>query len=460
MNISVHGINFRNTPVHIRERIALSRGDITRILHIIRKEGIADEALILSTCNRTEFYLCGCAEEDFEHILRHHIKSVKNNGALPELSDFYCYKGPDAVRHLFRTAASLDSQTVGETEILGQLKSAYRLSLDAGTSRFLLNKTLHHAFRTAKRVHTETALCRYPTSISTAAAETVKNKIKPLTDKYVLVIGAGKTAETALQALVDAGLRKAFCVSRTVESAKNLVREMRRSQRKPPEPSCSKYFQQKKHCQEMCEKYKHAAAGPEPELQAAGLDDIPQLIAGVDAVISATSADDFVLNCNDIADKLSDRTKLLHLVDIAVPRDIDPAVSTLPCVDLTVIDDLDAVINESMDKRREEVPRAEAIVDTEIIQFQHWFDSLQVVPAIKKLKAFFQRQKERELQRRIKGNMKPDSIELLEEFSESFTAKLMHQPFEYLNRISAEKSECEIIAALDVINEMFGLDDI
>jgi len=459
MDITVYGINFRETPVHIRERIALSPTDITPILHSIRKEGIADEALILSTCNRTEFYLCGCDEGDFEYILKNHISRVKNNTALPELSDFYRCKGVNAVEHLFRTASSLDSQTLGETEILGQVKNAYRLSLDAGTSRFLLNRTLHHAFRTAKRVHNETALCRHPASISSAAAETVVRKIKPITDKSVLFIGAGKTIETAMSALVDSGLRVAFCVSRKEESAKKLIEKMFRSMRNDRD-SCSEYIKKKKHCRQKCTKINDASSAALPELQAAGLGDISQIIAGVHAVISATSADNFILNRHNISAELSARTSPLYMVDIAVPRDIHPDVSKLPCVDLIAIDDLDNIINESMDKRRAEVPRAEAIVEEEIIKYRHWYDSLQVVPTIRKLKAFFQMQKDGELQRHVKGDMAPEKVKLLEEFSESFTAKILHYPFDYLNRTSAEKCENEIMAALELINTMFGLDDI
>lgn len=459
MDINLYGINFKNAPVQIREQIALHPGFITDLLRFVRNEDIAQEALILSTCNRTEFYLAGADEKDFAHLLKH-VGSVTGCGPLfTDTSSFYRFTGHDAVRHLFRTAASLESQAVGETEILGQIKNAYRLALDAGTARFLFNKMLHRAFRTAKRVHTETTLCKHPASIPTAAVEALRHSIKSLSESCIMVIGAGKTAETLLKVLVDAGLQKGFCVSRTHSSAAEMIARIKRSQATGPESCSEKDRQHKKHRSHTCRSNCAGIPASPPQLKPDTIENIPRLIGSIDAVISATSAGNFVLKRSDISGNLAGRTRALNMIDIAVPRDIDPALAELPCVSLTTIDELGFVIEESICRRRSQVPKAEIIVSEELEAFIRWLSTLQVAPTIKKLKAFAERQGKKELERRINSDADTDFKKMLPRFSDSLLAKLLHRPFDYLNRISAERSESDVMAVLDIIHEMFGLDE-
>ncbi len=456
MNIAVHGINFKRAPVRVRERIALSPEDMSQMLHIIRKRGLADESMILSTCNRTEFYLAGCFRKDaLDHLLGC-LGEIKAEDPSGDRSLFYTLSGREAVRHLFRTGASLDSQMPGETEILGQVKAAYRLALDAGTARFQLNRTLHQAFRAAKRVFSETALCRGAASIPSAAVEMLKLQIGGLEKATILVVGAGKTAGTALRVLAGCGVSRGFCANRNLLHAERMLKRMRDSavishsgghhpghDRSSPSP--------------------HPGGEKRPASgfgwEAVPLNALADIIGRVDGVISATGAAGTVLKHAELGGAISRRTEPLCIVDIAVPRDVDPSLGELPAVCLKTIDDLDEVIARSKHRRMAELPKAEAIVEEEVEKFFRWADALRVAPTIKKLNDYAARQRELEIRRRSGADAGGQNPESLSQFADALCAKLLHRPFEYLNRVSSERSESDLMAALDIIHEMFGLDE-
>ncbi len=215
MEISVIGINHRNAAVDVRERFALPSDLAKKLLRTIRAEKIFSEALVLDTCNRTEVYFVNKTQKDSLKHLLGHVAQLKQTSPLADTSVFYHHQGLDMVRHLFRVAGALDSQMVGEHQILGQLKNAYRLALDAGTVRFLLNKLLHWAFRVGKRVQTQTQLGRGSLSIATSAVELAGQVFSKLSGKTVLLAGAGETAELAAQALLRCGVSELIVANRT-----------------------------------------------------------------------------------------------------------------------------------------------------------------------------------------------------------------------------------------------------
>ncbi|MDP6381348.1 MAG: glutamyl-tRNA reductase, partial [Phycisphaerae bacterium] len=227
MEISVIGVNHRTAPVDVREKVSLPGDLARRLLQTVRAEKIFEEAMVLDTCNRTEVYFVSNSSEDgagdtLDHLVAH-IAEVKQAPAIAYTSFFYRHDGQSAVGHLFRVAASLDSQIVGEHEILDQIKGAYRTAMEARSARFLINKLMHWALRVGKRVQTETDLGRGTASVPQAAVELARHVFSSLEGKTVMLLGAGQTAESAAVALVRCGAGHVIVANRTLSRAEELA---------------------------------------------------------------------------------------------------------------------------------------------------------------------------------------------------------------------------------------------
>jgi len=471
MEISVIGISHRTAPVHVRDQVSLPGELALQLLYTIRSEKIFREALVLDTCNRTELYFMTTHREDpLGHLLAHTAR-LKGTSPVCDTSLFYRHDGLGAVSHLFRVTASLDSQIVGEDEILGQVKKAYRMAVRAGTARFLLNKLLHRALHVGKRVRTETDLARRPSSVPQAGGELSRQIFCTLAAKRVLLVGAGQTAELAARALIRAGAGTLIVANRTLRRAQQLSEGL--LQACGAEESASQIACGGDSDPNGLTHQVHPLVVPEcsldgdssqaghagPAARAVDLGQIPSLIAEVDLVVCSTGSSDFVLSHDALAPRLGRIDHPLLIVDIAVPRDVDPRLGELPNLFLHDIDDLDRLVAENIEQRRLEIPKARAIIEQAVQQFGSWLDSLQMVPSIELLQRRFDLLQESEIKRY--GKMfGPSERRELEKFARSLCKKILHKPISYLRELSDNHSGSDRLVAVDIIRRIFDLDSV
>ena len=464
MNVSVLGISHHTAPVETRETFALP-GDLAgRLLQAVHTENVLEEAVVLDTCNRTELYFVPRSSRDPLEYLWSRIADLKGipAGPTPDASAVYRYDGDEAVRHLFRVAAALDSQIVGEHQILGQVKAAYRLAVEKRTARFLLNKLLHRAFRAGRRVQAETDLGRGSTSVAREAVDLADQIFSDLSEKAVMLVGAGETADLAARRLIGRGVRRLVVANRTLERAQELAHRLAEDGADEAGEELLDLDSQPVRCPALLQMLTDRNGSPaspahRPATRAIELADIPQAIAEVDLVICSTGAPEPVLRSEELADTIGASSRLLFIVDLAVPRDVDPALSRLPNVFLYTMDDLDRVVSRNIERRRQEIPRANAIVEMEVREFIKWGNSLQVTPTITLLQKRFDLLRAAEIRRYAK-QFSPGDREQLDPFTEGLCKKLIHAPIAYLRKMSEEAGTGEQLAAVDAIREMFDLD--
>jgi glutamyl-tRNA reductase len=310
------GLNHKTAGVDIRERFAVNGCD-PRAGGLVVDGGPVSEALILSTCNRVEFLIVGDATRNASEVTTCFWAAQCGQPVSGLSGHTYCHTGAAAVTHLFTVAASLDSMIVGEPQILGQLKDAYRHAVESGSAKVIINRMLHKAFSTAKRVRTETAIASSAVSISYAAVELARKIFTDLSNHHALLIGAGEMAELAATHLLSAGVRDITVVNRTMERGR-----------------------------ELAEQFKGRAMP---------FEDLYQTLLETDIVISSTGSPTAIIRAKDMKEVLRKRRhKPIFFIDIAVPRDIDPDVNALDNVYLYDIDDLNEVVEENLAGRRQE----------------------------------------------------------------------------------------------------------
>jgi glutamyl-tRNA reductase len=415
------GLNHRTAHIEIRERIAFPEDGLDRYMKALYTLPSLTEGFILSTCNRVEIY---AATRDPEKGIEEIKKFLAQQHRLP-LSEFentlYVLQGEELVRHIFRVASSLDSMVVGEPQILGQIKGAYRVAHAVRTTGTLLNKLLHKAFSVAKRVRTETNIGNRAVSVSFVAVELAKKIFDHLEGREVLIIGAGEMCELATQHLVRAGVKRVLVTNRTWERAV-----------------------------ELAERF-HGEAIPFSEISNA--------LLRADIVISSTGSPDLIVTREEVSSIIRKRKqKPLFFIDIAVPRDIDPQVNTIDNVYHYDIDDLQEVAEANMKDRQHEARRAEAIVTTEVEQFCRWYQSLEAVPTIVSLQEKMEEMRKQELAKTLSALPKLSDKErrAMEVLSEAIVKKILHGPITLLKRTS-RNSEGE--SYVDVVKKLFNLDE-
>jgi len=420
MRLVLNNITHRNCPVEIRERVGLSVEQQRFILKRMHAEQAVNEAAVLQTCNRLEFYVYAKKNFDVRAFLIELVGRAKP-GALDVWRKYGRETvGLDVVRHLFQVAAGLDSQMIGENQILSQVKSAYTQSLDCQMSKYVFHRLFHNAFRAGKAVRTDTSINCGAVSVSLAAVELARTKID-LSAGSAMVIGAGENAELAARYLLKAHLRKLIIANRNTAKARAVGLRLN--------------------------------AG-----RVIGLKDMAGKLAEVDLVISSTAADKPILTYDAVRDTLSQREKAMLIIDIAVPRDIDPDIGKFECVTLVNIDNLNEQISCNKKKRRSEIPKAHRIVDEFTRKFMQWYDSLNLVPVISQLT-----QKGVRLARSEAGRYAKDFSEAnrdkLQLFAESLVKKVLHGPISFLKSDAGEEPNAEQLQAADLINKMFLAQD-
>lgn len=413
MNLVLVGMNHKTAPLDIRERLSLSCEEgfnpNRELIDIPEIDGV----VYLSTCNRVEVLAqtaddSAAVEKLKRFIFRHGNLSTEEMDRC-----LYLYRDEEAVRHLFRVTSSLDSLVMGEPQILGQVKEAYRRAAESRTTGVILNRVLHHAFRVAKRVRTETGIAANAVSVSFAAVELAKKIFGGLKGKTVLLIGAGEMSELAARHLITHGAAQILIANRT---------HMRALQ--------------------MAEAFQGRAV-PFERLEEA--------LREADIVISSTGASGYVITAPMVAASLRRRkNRLLFLIDIAVPRDIDPAAGDIDNVFLYNIDNLQDIVDENMKSRRQEAERAESIVSEEVLNYQRWQNTLGVIPTIVSLKEKAEGIVRAELEKSGSWMQSLTAAERvnIEILAGSIINKILHDPIVILKEESQDHGVADYVAAL------------
>ncbi len=414
------GVNHKTAPVEVREPMAL-KGLDREPLELFRSVDHVREVLFLSTCNRVEVLFTSSSPGESLAGLKG-IWAEKSGLPLGVLEEhLYEYRDEDAIRHLFMVASSLDSMVVGEPQILGQLKDAYRHASEQKTTGMVLNRLLHKAFSVAKRVRTETKIGSQAVSISYAAVELARKIFGELGDKVAMLIGAGEMAELAAQHLRAGGIKRLIIANRTLERAVELSHEL----------------------------------GGE----AIGLDEIEDAMIEADIVISSTGAPGLVLTKEQVKRTMRPRRhRLLFLIDIAVPRDIDPGVNDIENVYLYDIDDLKGVVEENKEQRAKEAKKAERMVEAEVLKFLSWMKTLDILPVIQGIQAKAEAIRRRELERSRKrlGGLTKEQEEAIDVLTNSIVQKIIHDPIIVLRKNASNDEAAEVL--LDAATTLFNLD--
>ena len=350
MNIVLVGLSHKTAPLAMRERLAFAEALIPDALNRLVDLQMVDEGLIVSTCNRVELIASTTAGADnaiaclADFLIEfHHLAPDTLNGHL------YRHADGAAIKHLFRVASSLDSMVVGESQILGQVKDAYQCAINAGTIGRVLSQVMHRSLSVAKRVRSETGVAQNPVSISSVAVELARKIFEDLTDKTVLLVGAGEMGELAARSLIDAGTGKLIVTNRTAERAEEIAR-----------------------------KYSGGAVNFE-----AFYDVLPS----ADIVLCSTGAPDYVIHPAETRRALKSRKKgPVLFIDISVPRNIDPKLADVENAFLFDVDDLESIVKANIREREQEAQRAEAIIEAEVQHFIEQLRSLDIGPAVLEVK--------------------------------------------------------------------------
>jgi glutamyl-tRNA reductase len=413
------GVNHKTTPLAVREKLALSSGYEEPLRALGQLEELR-EYYLLSTCNRVEvLFTCSDVERAQDRVLE---LLFARSITAQELDRYvYRYINNEAAEHLFLVAASLDSMIVGETQILGQLKEAYRHATKIGCSGFILNKLLHKSFSVAKRVRTETRIGAHAVSISYAAVELARKIFGDLSGKKVMLVGAGEMAELAAEHLVGQGVGEVIVANRTLQRAINLAR-----------------------CYNG---------------QAISLEELLGQLQHVDIIISSTGSPDLILHKEDVRPVMRERrNRPLFFIDIAVPRDLDPAINDLDNVYLYDIDDLHNVVEMNKSERDKEAVKAQRIIAEEKLKFGKWRANMESTPTIVQLRALIEQHVRSEVEKTM-GRLddKDDQArQRLEKMVAAITGKVVYPPLHYL------KSENHCVGLPDrikIIRELYQLDN-
>lgn len=412
------GVNHKTTPVEVREKMALD-GYEQPLLNFRTIKG-CKEYYLLSTCNRVELLLVSDSMTDLENEVIDHLfgTTVSREKSREYL---YIYYDAEAVHHLFMVAASLDSMIVGEAQILGQLKEAYRHAASLNCTGALLNKLLHKSFSVAKRVRSQTGIGSSAVSISYAAVQLARKIFGAIDDKKVMLIGAGEMAELAAEHLVGQGVVEVVVANRTLGRAIELAKRFKG--------------------------------------KAVSLNEINSQLENVDIIVSSTGATDIVVKKKDVKEVMRKRrNRPLFFIDIAVPRDLDPKLADLNNVFLYDIDDLTNVVEMNKSEREKEAAKARRIVDEETFKFQQWREGMAITPTIRALRGKMERICDEELERTC-GKMTHLSTKerkSLEKMTRAIAAKMLHDPLQYLKNNDCERSNEKKVYNL---RNIFNLED-
>jgi glutamyl-tRNA reductase len=421
MNIIVVGLSHKTAPVEVREMLAVPESRLGEALHRLCAYPGIKEGVLLSTCNRVEVYAvvdevdAGYARVQ-EFLADTHL-SLSSEDLTPHL---YCYTDDRAIGHLFRVASSLDSMIVGEPQILGQLKDAFEAALTHKASGVILNKLVKKAISVAKRVRTETKIAETAVSVSYAAVELAKKIFSNLSEKTVLLVGAGEMAKLAARHLINNGVRRVMITTRNPHSALELAKRF------------------------------NGVSIP--------FDEFRREMAEADIVLCSTGASQYLIRAEDVQQAVHRRmNRPIFLIDISVPRNIEPAVKDIDNAFLFDIDDLEMRIEENREERRREAGKAERMIQEEIGVILHWLKSLDVTPTIVALRRRAEEIKRAEIEKAMGrlGHLSPQERSVIEGLASAIVNKLLHGS---LVTLKAEANSASWTMFVEAAKRFFNLD--
>ncbi len=420
MSILALGLNHKTAPVEIRERLTFGPDIIVGALRSLGEHPAVEESVILSTCNRTEVY-CTLNKENHAPI----ADWISKFHGLPQgrVSPYlYSHLDEDAVKHLLRVSCGLDSLVLGEPQILGQVKAAFQTATVAGTTHKLLSKLFQHTFSVAKQIRTDTAIGNSPVSVAFAAVSLAKQIFSDLSEQTALLIGAGETIELAARHLHQNGIGRIIVANRTVEKAHILAAQF--------------------------------------EGFAISLTELSGHLAEADIVISSTASPLPVLGKGTVESALKERKhRPIFMVDIAVPRDIEPEVADLSDIYLYSVDDLQEVIQENMRSRQEAAHQAEEIIDLHVDEYMGWLRSLDAVELIQDYRCHAENLRDEVLQKALQQLNKGKSPEQAMQFlARTLTNKLLHTPSSQL-RQAGFNGQLDLLEAANTIFQLKKIDN-
>jgi glutamyl-tRNA reductase len=423
MSVVVLGLNHKSAPISLLERLTIGQEQLPKALHQLENYEHVLEGAILSTCNRIEVYAVVSKFHAGSQDLRNFLSEFCHVAPEDFADHLYTYHDDAAVRHLFRVAAGIDSMVVGESEILGQVRRAYQSAADEGMVQRVLGGAFRQALRVGKRARSETEIGRNPVSVSSAAVDLARRAFPSgsLDGKKVVIVGAGKMGRLAARSLAAAGARDLTVVNRTDSKGEDLA----------------------------------VLFGGE----ARSLDDIDEAIHDADILICSTTAPEWVLHRDQIASAMAPRPERpLLIVDIAVPRDVDPSSADLPGVVLRDIDDLKGVVETNLGSRMGEISKIEEIISGAVDRFVEWERSTEFAPTAAALvaKADVIRRAEMERIASVLGKLTDEQREAIDHLSRRMVSKILHTPLDRVKKMSSSKQGYVHLAAL---RELFELDD-
>jgi len=414
------GASHKTAPLALREKLALPDGRASRVLAELLDHAAVHEAVAISTCNRTELYLVTADAVEAENAALGIISRQSELRPTELLGAIYSLRGAEAVEHLFSVTAGLDSMIVGEAEVQGQVKRAYELALVEGVTGPVSNRLFRDALATGKRARSETELSRAGVSVSSVAVRLAAGFLGDLTDRRVLVIGAGENAELTARALAERGVEALFVANRRYERALSLARRY---------------------------------GG-----RAVSFDDLPRELEHADIVVASTGAPHQILGREELQYVAAARMgRPLVLLDLAVPRDIDPDVRDCPGIALYDMDDLQHEVARNLSARESEAEPARAIVREELARFEDWLASLDVVPTISALRRRADEIVEQVLRENESAweSLSDSDRERLARMARAVVSRLLHEPTVRLKGSAGREASYRYVNAL---HELFGLE--
>ncbi|MBF0241754.1 MAG: glutamyl-tRNA reductase [Desulfamplus sp.] len=469
-DITLVGLNHKTAAVELREALAFTAEESSDALKSLIKgeqnSKIITEAMLFSTCNRMEILFTSAKQnseklssgdkelsENSTQYVINFLSKYKNVPVSRFHDSLYIYRGGDAIRHLFRVASSLDSMIIGEPQILGQVKAAYRFAVSSNSSGVVINRLMHKAFSIAKRVRRETGIGDNAVSISYAAIELANKIFSDLSDRSVMLLGAGEMAELAVEHLISHGVKKIVVANRTFENAVNLAQRFNGINSSNSSRRCG--AQNFLNIEDRVKSGKKDIVSAEP----VRFEEREDKLKDVDIIISSTGATDYVLRASHVKKIMSLRkSKPLFFIDIAVPRDIDPEIHKIDNAYLYDIDDLQNIVDDNMDERKKEAIKGERLVDEAVIKFQRWLGNLDVVPTIVAIKEKIEKITASETEKTLSSlHLGEHEQEAIKRMTRAITSKIMHDPIRFLKNTGSHRDDAFY---LNAAREIFNINNI
>lgn len=417
MNLIAISISHRTAPVEIREAVYLKEDEIRPFINLAKENQIR-EGLILSTCNRTEIFGIPNNDELSHENFQNLLLNFKPSQNISE-QHFQNFVSRDAIKHLFSVATGIDSLLVGDNQVFKQVKDSFQIAEETNFAGYIMHRVFDAAIRTGKRAISETAISEGAVTVSYAAVQLTEKIFSNLSKKSALIIGAGETGEIAAKHLSEKGIGSLAITNRTQEKADKLAQKL------------------------------NAKVVPFTEFK--------DSIYKFDIIISATAAPEILLRKDDVKTALKKRSNNpMILMDIAIPRDIDPETKKIDYVFYHDLDSLNIIVEQNLSKRKSEIPKVEKIIEEELDSFWEWYNSLQAAPAIKDLRDFFEEIRNEEVEKN-KNKFVSEDQEKLDIVTKRIINKILHHPTVELRKADDSTGASDSVTKIGIIRDLFGI---